>query len=107
MGVVAPHRRKGIGEATLVAALDAARAAGIERVRLEVLEQNEPARRLYERLASSASATSKSGLRRAAPASPTRSTPRRRTRGCARTGRSPSRGNATTRRSSDSARRGA
>ena len=50
MGVVAPHRRKGIGEATLVAALDAARAAGIERVRLEVLEQNEPARRLYERL---------------------------------------------------------
>jgi ribosomal protein S18 acetylase RimI-like enzyme len=50
MGVVASHRRRGIGEATLVAALDAARAAGIERVTLEVLEQNEPARRLYERL---------------------------------------------------------
>ena len=50
MGVVASHRRRGIGEATLVAALDAARAAGIERVTLEVLEQNEPARRLYELL---------------------------------------------------------
>ena len=50
MGVVTSHRRRGIGEATLVAALDAARAAGIERVTLEVLEQNEPARRLYERL---------------------------------------------------------
>lgn len=50
MGVVASHRRRGIGEATMVAALDAARTAGVERVTLEVLEQNEPARRLYERL---------------------------------------------------------
>lgn len=51
MGVVASHRRRGIGETTLVAALDAARAGGIERVGLEVLEQNLPARALYERLA--------------------------------------------------------
>jgi ribosomal protein S18 acetylase RimI-like enzyme len=50
MGVVARLRRRGIGEAMLTAALDAARAAGIERVTLEVLEQNIPARALYERL---------------------------------------------------------
>jgi ribosomal protein S18 acetylase RimI-like enzyme len=50
MGVVARHRRRGIGEAMLVAALDAARAARIERVTLEVLEQNVPAQALYERL---------------------------------------------------------
>jgi ribosomal protein S18 acetylase RimI-like enzyme len=50
MGVVPSRRRHGIGKAVLVATLDAARNAGIERVRLEVLEQNDPARRLYERL---------------------------------------------------------
>ena len=50
MGVVPSHRRHGVGRAVLVATLDAARDAGIERVRLEVLEQNDPARRLYERL---------------------------------------------------------
>jgi GNAT superfamily N-acetyltransferase len=50
MAVTAPHRRRGIGATVLVAALDAARAAGIERITLEVLDQNHPARRLYERL---------------------------------------------------------
>ena len=50
MGVVARHRRRGIGEAMLVAALEAARTAGIERLTLEVLEQNLPALALYERL---------------------------------------------------------
>lgn len=50
MGVAARHRRHGIGRAVLVASLDAAREAGIERVTLEVLEQNEPAAGLYERL---------------------------------------------------------
>lgn len=50
MGVAAPYRRRGIGRAVLAAALAAARDAGIERVRLEVLEQNHPARELYERL---------------------------------------------------------
>ena len=60
MGVVASHRRRGIGEATLVAALDAARAAGIERVTLEVLEQNLPARASTSGSASSTCATSRS-----------------------------------------------
>lgn len=50
MGVVPSHRRRGIGRTTLVAALDAGRGAGIERVSLEVLEQNRPARALYEEL---------------------------------------------------------
>lgn len=50
MGVAAGHRRAGIGETMLRSALDAARDAGVERVALEVLEQNAPARALYERL---------------------------------------------------------
>jgi ribosomal protein S18 acetylase RimI-like enzyme len=50
MGVAAPYRRRGIGRAVLGSALEAARDAGIERVTLEVLEQNHPARELYERL---------------------------------------------------------
>lgn len=50
MGVISSHRRLGIGTAVLVAALDASREAGIERVRLEVLQQNRSARALYERV---------------------------------------------------------
>lgn len=50
MGVAVEHRRRGVGEAMLRAALDAGRAAGVTRVTLEVLEQNAPARALYERL---------------------------------------------------------
>jgi ribosomal protein S18 acetylase RimI-like enzyme len=50
MGVAAGHRRAGIGEAMLRSALDAARDAGVVRIALEVLEQNAPARALYERL---------------------------------------------------------
>jgi ribosomal protein S18 acetylase RimI-like enzyme len=50
MGVAAPHRRRGIGRAVLTNTLEAARDAGIERVTLEVLEQNHPARELYEGL---------------------------------------------------------
>jgi ribosomal protein S18 acetylase RimI-like enzyme len=50
MGVAAPHRRRGIGRAALTAALDAAGDVGIERVTLEVLEQNEAARELYRHL---------------------------------------------------------
>ena len=47
MGVAAGHRRAGIGGAMLRSALDAAHDAGAERITLEVLEQNEPARELY------------------------------------------------------------
>jgi ribosomal protein S18 acetylase RimI-like enzyme len=50
MGVVPDHRRAGIGERLLRELLDRARARGLARVTLEVLEQNDPARRLYERL---------------------------------------------------------
>jgi hypothetical protein len=50
MGVAADRRREGIGEALLRALLAGARERGLSRVRLEVLEANEPARRLYERL---------------------------------------------------------
>jgi ribosomal protein S18 acetylase RimI-like enzyme len=50
MGVVADRRRAGTGELLLRALLDRARARGLVRVTLEVLEQNEPARRLYRRL---------------------------------------------------------
>lgn len=50
MGVVPERRREGIGEALMQAVLASARALGLRRVTLEVLEQNDPARRLYERL---------------------------------------------------------
>jgi GNAT superfamily N-acetyltransferase len=50
MGVVPDLRRRGIGELLLRDVLDAARGLGLRRVTLEVLEQNEGARRLYERL---------------------------------------------------------
>jgi GNAT superfamily N-acetyltransferase len=50
MGVVPDHRRRGIGVLLMRDVLDAARGLGLRRVTLEVLEQNEGARRLYERL---------------------------------------------------------
>ena len=50
MGTVAAHRRRGLGEATLVDVLTTARARGLESVRLEVIEDNSPAIRLYEKL---------------------------------------------------------
>lgn len=50
MGVVPDRRRAGVGERLLRALLDRARARGLRQVTLEVLEQNDPARRLYERL---------------------------------------------------------
>ena len=50
MGVVKAYRRRGLGRETLVAALDAAADAGVDEITLEVLEQNLPARSLYERI---------------------------------------------------------
>lgn len=50
LGIATPHRRRGIGLALMEAVIDEARAYGLRRLTLEVLEQNEPARRLYERL---------------------------------------------------------
>ena len=50
MGVASERRRRGLGRAMLTSALAATREAGIDRVRLEVLEQNEPARALYAEL---------------------------------------------------------
>jgi ribosomal protein S18 acetylase RimI-like enzyme len=50
MGVVPHRRRAGTGELLMRGLLDQARARELARVTLEVLEQNEPARRLYERL---------------------------------------------------------
>ena len=51
MGVVPRHRREGIGEALMRAVLQAARSRGVQRVRLEVIDQNDGARLLYEKLA--------------------------------------------------------
>lgn len=50
MGVLPKRRRAGIGERLLRKLLEDARSTGVRRVTLEVLEQNEPARLLYERL---------------------------------------------------------
>jgi GNAT superfamily N-acetyltransferase len=50
LGVVEEARRAGVGLALMQAVLDGARAAGIDEVRLEVLEANDAALRLYERL---------------------------------------------------------
>ena len=50
VGVVAGRRGEGIGERLMRAAQDAARDGGVERLWLEVLVQNEPAIRLYEKL---------------------------------------------------------
>lgn len=50
MGVAPSHRGRGLGEVVMREALAAARAVGVTRVGLEVLVQNEPAFRIYERL---------------------------------------------------------
>jgi ribosomal protein S18 acetylase RimI-like enzyme len=50
LGVAAKARRGGIGELLMRAVLDEARTLGLARVTLEVLVQNEPAIRLYEKL---------------------------------------------------------
>jgi len=50
MGTAPPHRRKGLGEAALRAVLEEARTRGAVSVRLEVIEQNAPARKLYRKL---------------------------------------------------------
>ncbi len=49
-GVVPSARRQGVGHAVMLAVLDEARRLGLDEVSLEVLVQNEPARRLYEAL---------------------------------------------------------
>ena len=50
VGVAVPHRGKGIGEALMLGAIDEARSRGLRDLWLEVLVQNEPAIRLYEKL---------------------------------------------------------
>ena len=50
MGVVPEARRRGLGRALMEAAIAAARRRGVHRLRLEVLEQNEPAVQLYRQL---------------------------------------------------------
>lgn len=50
MGVASSHRRRGIGERLVTAALERSRAAGLERVELEVFRSNGPAIALYEKL---------------------------------------------------------
>ncbi len=50
VGVAPPHRGAGIGEALMRAVLEEARTRGLREVSLEVLVQNEPAIRLYEKL---------------------------------------------------------
>lgn len=50
LGVTPEHRGRGFGTALLYAALSGFRAAGIDRVYLEVTAQNSSAVRLYERL---------------------------------------------------------
>ena len=50
VGVVPQARRSGVGEALMLTLHDEARARGVETVWLEVIEQNEAAFRLYEKL---------------------------------------------------------
>jgi len=50
VGVVASHRRRGIGELLTRALLDQARAAGARELMLEVIVENAPAIALYEKL---------------------------------------------------------
>jgi ribosomal protein S18 acetylase RimI-like enzyme len=50
IGVVPAARRRGLARALMEAVLDAARERGLSEIRLEVLEQNEAAYRLYDAL---------------------------------------------------------
>lgn len=50
IGTVTDHRRRGMGERTLTAALAASAADGATTAGLEVLHDNQPATALYERL---------------------------------------------------------
>jgi ribosomal protein S18 acetylase RimI-like enzyme len=50
MGTVPARRRRGLGRAALQNVLAETRGRGLGSVRLEVIEQNKPARRLYEKL---------------------------------------------------------
>ena len=50
IGVAVPHRGKGVGKALMRGVLDVARERGLRELWLEVLVQNEPAIRLYEKL---------------------------------------------------------
>ena len=50
VGVVPAHRGSGVGEALMHGLHEAARGLGLERVWLEVIEENVGARRLYEKL---------------------------------------------------------
>jgi N-acetylglutamate synthase-like GNAT family acetyltransferase len=50
IGVVPAARRRGVAERLMRALLDEARERGIRAVTLEVLEENDPAYRLYEKL---------------------------------------------------------
>jgi ribosomal protein S18 acetylase RimI-like enzyme len=50
IGVATGHRGQGVGEALMRGVLDVARERGLREIWLEVLVQNEPAIRLYEKL---------------------------------------------------------
>jgi ribosomal protein S18 acetylase RimI-like enzyme len=50
IGIAPAHRGKGVGEALMRGVLDGGRERGLREVWLEVLVQNEPAIRLYEKL---------------------------------------------------------
>ncbi len=50
VGVVPSARRQGIGRAVVSALMESAWEMGLETVQLEVIEDNQPARRLYEQL---------------------------------------------------------
>jgi len=50
MGICASHRGRGIGRMLLARLQEEAAARGVERMILEVIDVNEPALRLYERL---------------------------------------------------------
>ncbi|MES2935568.1 MAG: GNAT family N-acetyltransferase [Pseudomonadota bacterium] len=50
MGIVAPHRGRGLGRTLLEATIAKARATGIERIELTVREKNARAIALYEKM---------------------------------------------------------
>jgi len=50
MGILAPYRDQGIGRRLAAAAIEAAQAAGMTRIELEVLASNTAAIHLYEKL---------------------------------------------------------